>query len=259
MRGRGGFSVVELLVVIGVVALLVAITIPVLGRARDSARRARCLAQVRDLAIGVETFTGSRGGKLPENRTLLNDREYITWRAQLRGEGSIGEAEAWVCPSHKGSGPKSELGFVDDGAVCVDDVRSSYAINGHVLWRRDSVDDDAVRRVGVIARPSHTILIAETNRANADLRVSPPLLANYYGDDPGAYGYWHEGAAGVYGFLDGHAEVLGLLETGNPDCRWHSGRDLSADPFVPQRAEEVRAHDHPDWEFLVPEVYLGGA
>lgn len=255
MNRPRAFTVIELLVTIGIIGVLISILIPTLARARASSWRAKCLTNARQIATSVETFAGNHAGRLPENRTLLSNSEYITWRGQFLRDDYITDASTWACPAHRNPGPRSELGGTDDGAVCVEDPRASYALNGHVLWRRDSNDNDAQRPANIIRRPSHTILIAESNRPNADLRASPPIIANYYNDDPGPYGYWHAGKA-VYAFYDGHAEVLGLLETGNPDCRWHNGADLSDDPFVPQTTDERRPHGHPDWQYLVPEIYL---
>jgi prepilin-type processing-associated H-X9-DG protein len=250
-----GFTIVELLVSIGIIAAVIAITIPVLGFARDSARRAQCLINARQIVSSINTFSGSRGGKLPENRSRVDNNEYVTWRHIFREEGYIEAQESWICPSHPDPGPGDETRIESDGPNCIGDVRSSYALNGHVFWRYRITDDDAKRSDTAITRPSHTILLAETNRYLADLRVSNPNIANYYGDNPGPYGYWHDKKA-VYAFQDGHAEVLGLLETGSPDCRWHNGRDLSQDLYVKQTNDEIRAHDHPDWQYLVPEIYL---
>ena len=258
---RGGFTLVELLMVIAVVGVLLAILIPILGRARASARTTICLSNARQMIAGIVSETATNGGKLPENRTLVSNTAYVTWRHRLAESGLVGGAgkdSVWVCPTHargSGNGPGGELGFSGGGVRCEGDRSSSYAVNGHVLWRGTIGAKEAVRADTVIDRPAHTILVAETNRPFADLRASDPIVANYYGDGAGAYGYWH-GGDGVYGFQDGHAERIRFLDTGSPDCRWHNGRDLTADPFVPQRANEVRAHDHPNWEFLVPATYL---
>ena len=254
-NARAGFSLIELLVVIAIIAVLFGIALPVLSRVRDRARLAVCLSNTRQVVTAVNTFSAANRSRLPENRTLLNPKEYVTWRHGFFEDGLLGEAEAWRCPSHKDPGPGSEMGYTDDGAVCVGDVNSSYALNGHVLWRGETRDEEALLADTAIQRPSHTILIAETNRANADLRASDPLVANFGSPGLGPFSVRHDGRA-VYGFQDGHAEVLGLLDTGSPDCRWHNGRDLTADPFVPQRPGEVAPHGHPDWEFLVPKVYL---
>lgn len=252
-RITAGFTLLELLVSVAIIAVLIGLLVPVLGRVRDAAKQTQCLSNSRQIITAVNAFSAGNRSRLPENRTLVSPDEYITWRQRFVDEGLLPLAEVWVCPLHR-TGPKAELGFVERGARCVGDVRSSYALNGHVLWRADKTDSEARIADTAIQRPSHTILVAETNRIHPDLRASPPIVANYYEDNPGPYGFWHRGS-GVYGFQDGHVEIFGFLETGSPDCRWHNGRDLTDDPFVPQTSDEFRPHDHPDWEFLVPDIY----
>ncbi|MEM9167716.1 MAG: hypothetical protein AAGB48_11935, partial [Planctomycetota bacterium] len=60
----------------------------------------------------------------------------------------------------------------------------------------------------------------------------------------------------TYSFGDGHAETVAMLDTGSPDCRWHSGKDWGEDPYDPQTRAEIKSHDHPDWELLLNPVYL---
>jgi prepilin-type N-terminal cleavage/methylation domain-containing protein len=64
-RASGGFTLVELLVVIGIIAVLVAILLPVLGKARAAANRAVCLSNVRQLGMGISMYCNANKGYFP--------------------------------------------------------------------------------------------------------------------------------------------------------------------------------------------------
>lgn len=65
MKRSRGFTLVELLVVIGIIALLISILLPALGKAREAANQAVCLSNQRQLAYAALLFAQEHGGYLP--------------------------------------------------------------------------------------------------------------------------------------------------------------------------------------------------
>jgi len=86
MRHVRGFSLVELLVVIGIIAVLIALLLPALNRAREQAKTTQCLSNLRQIGIGMHMYTShSRGWVLPAWITGTNTPgvNHITWGSIL--------------------------------------------------------------------------------------------------------------------------------------------------------------------------------
>jgi prepilin-type N-terminal cleavage/methylation domain-containing protein/prepilin-type processing-associated H-X9-DG protein len=64
-RGRGGFTLVELLVVIGIIAVLVGILMPTLSSAREQARTTQCLSNLRQLSMALQMYMGQNRRVVP--------------------------------------------------------------------------------------------------------------------------------------------------------------------------------------------------
>jgi prepilin-type N-terminal cleavage/methylation domain-containing protein len=69
-RGLSGFTLVELLVVIGIIAVLIGILLPVLGRARAAANQAACMANLRTLGQLLNNYAAEFKGSLPYGRYI---------------------------------------------------------------------------------------------------------------------------------------------------------------------------------------------
>jgi prepilin-type N-terminal cleavage/methylation domain-containing protein len=65
VRRRPGFTLIELLVVIAIIAILAAIILPVLASARLRAQQAQDMNNIRQLGIGILTFTGDNNNVYP--------------------------------------------------------------------------------------------------------------------------------------------------------------------------------------------------
>jgi prepilin-type N-terminal cleavage/methylation domain-containing protein/prepilin-type processing-associated H-X9-DG protein len=64
-RPTRGFTLIELLIVIAIIALLAAILFPVFARARENARRASCLNNLKQIALGLLQYSQDYDERLP--------------------------------------------------------------------------------------------------------------------------------------------------------------------------------------------------
>ena len=92
-RHRPAFSLVELLVVIGIVAVLLALLLPLLGGMRESARRTACLSNLRQIGMALGAYADDSRGFLPYSGTYaeVHPEDWFWWQpSRLRDCGRYG-------------------------------------------------------------------------------------------------------------------------------------------------------------------------
>ena len=175
------FTLVELLVVIGIIAVLISILLPSLSRARESANSVKCLANLKQLGSTMLMYCNDNRGRFPGTAAAsrnLQSEDWIIWRpitetvggtltpansAFARYLGSSMDTTVLRCPSDD---PTSHLAISSPSTVA---YPYSYVLNSRTTSLPiNSASETATKITQVVNSSDKVLMYEESERSICD-------------------------------------------------------------------------------------------
>ena len=197
MKKQRIFTLIELLVVIAIIALLAAMLLPALSKARQKARTISCRSNVKQFNTGLAVFMSDDGSLFPYD----DGNPYTVWLKPMIE--ATGADDLFKCPSD--GSPFGWQGY-----------KVSYGINSFIFGTDNPwVDDEhEYRSESAVENPTETPTFFDCNWIDCEMERGGAVSSRLSGSGVPDR---HNGKLN-FGFMDGHAESIRLDKTA--DLYW---------------------------------------
>ena len=184
------FTLIELLVVIAIIAILAALLLPALGRAKEKAKITQCLSNLRQIGLGVKMYADDHNATLPPRDSAQSGKPgpFENYAFGLGGNDPdpghsfmakatnrplyqyLGKSAVCRCPADKGQDEGPMDWWNDDGSWKASNFEAlgcSYRFNAALWgnWTLQAPDDPeanlAMKKESWVPEPSRFIMVHE--------------------------------------------------------------------------------------------------
>jgi prepilin-type N-terminal cleavage/methylation domain-containing protein len=209
---KRGFTLIEMLVAIAIIAMLAALLLPALARAKASAHRAACISNLRQINLATHMYADDHGDAI---RAITNKEAlYFTYKETIQPylsrNGSPTNDSVFACPADdfKCDDPVlKDILFADvNGQLGFHRQEfshySSYFFNGAAPEEVQPLQHMGQKAFTAVHQPSRVVLVGELSGACA--------LSAHERKQP----YQFNNARNVMSFVDGHTSFIRIYWNG---------------------------------------------
>ncbi len=126
-QGKASFTLIELLVVIAIIAILAAMLLPALSAARESARSAKCVGNLKNIGTAITMYAGDNQSFVPCGLRAGEEAKGVVLTNSIDGwmDGSYKTTMLFMLPIG-GYFPEMEMVSASSGSAIVNETRDRY-------------------------------------------------------------------------------------------------------------------------------------